>query len=116
MVNAANRNGPRAGHYVATAAGYSAFIPAPLPPNPPLRIEGDLQQQLSEADRAVGRLDGSIYTLPNPDLFVYMYVRKEASVAIHGRHAAALRGFREQGASRPEAPAIAPAPWFIART
>jgi Fic family protein len=33
---------------------------------------------LSEADRALGRLDGSIQTLPNPDLFVYMYVRKEA--------------------------------------
>jgi Fic family protein len=33
---------------------------------------------LSEADRALGRLDGSVQTLPNPDLFVYMYVRKEA--------------------------------------
>jgi Fic family protein len=33
---------------------------------------------LSEADRALGRLDGSIKTLPNPDLFVFMYVRKEA--------------------------------------
>ena len=33
---------------------------------------------LSQADRALGRLDGSTETLPNPDLFVYMYVRKEA--------------------------------------
>jgi Fic family protein len=33
---------------------------------------------LSKADLALGRLDGSIQTLPNPDLFVYMYVRKEA--------------------------------------
>jgi Fic family protein len=41
-------------------------------------LEGDLQEQLSRADRALGRLDGSIQTLPNPDLFVYMYVRKEA--------------------------------------
>ena len=38
----------------------------------------DLQRRLSAADRAVGRLDGSIQTLPNPDLFVMMYVRKEA--------------------------------------
>jgi cell filamentation protein, protein adenylyltransferase len=38
----------------------------------------ELQRLLSAADRAVGRLDGSIQTLPNPDLFVLMYVRKEA--------------------------------------
>jgi Fic family protein len=33
---------------------------------------------LSNAERALGRLDGSVLTLPNPDLFVFMYVRKEA--------------------------------------
>jgi Fic family protein len=43
-----------------------------------VRIEGELQAELSRADRALGRLDGSITTLPNPDLFVMMYVRKEA--------------------------------------
>lgn len=68
----------RAGRYVAQTAGYRAFLPAPLPPSPPVEIEGPLQVLLSEADRALGRLDGSIQTLPNPDLFVYMYVRKEA--------------------------------------
>ncbi len=68
----------RAGRYVKQIAGYRAFIPEPLPPKPPVRIEGELQLQLSLADRALGRLDGSIQTLPNPDLFVYMYVRKEA--------------------------------------
>jgi Fic family protein len=36
---------------------------------------------LSEADRALGRLEGSIQTLPNPDLFVFMYVRKEAALS-----------------------------------
>jgi hypothetical protein len=41
-------------------------------------MEGNLQRLLSEADRALGRLDGSIYTLPNPELFIYMYVGKEA--------------------------------------
>jgi Fic family protein len=41
-------------------------------------MEGELQALLSLADRALGRLDGSIQTLPNPDLFVFMYVRKEA--------------------------------------
>jgi len=49
-----------------------------LPPNPPVQIGEDLQVLLSKADRALGRLDGSIQTLPHPDLFVYMYVRKEA--------------------------------------
>jgi hypothetical protein len=37
-----------------------------------------LQAHLSQADRALGRLDGSMQTLPHPDLFVFMYVRKEA--------------------------------------
>lgn len=68
----------RAGRYVRQSTGYRAFIPAPLPPNPPVVLTGTLQALLSEADRAVGRLDGSIHTLPNPDLFVFMYVRKEA--------------------------------------
>src|SRR5215203_3491444 len=68
----------RAGRYVRQPTGYRAFIPAPLPPEPAVRIGGEMQCLLSEADRALGRLDGSVQTLPNPDLFVYMYVRKEA--------------------------------------
>jgi Fic family protein len=68
----------RAGRYQAQPSGYRAFLPAPLPPDPRVRIEGEVQHRLSEADRALGRLDGSVTTLPNPDLFVYMYVRKEA--------------------------------------
>ncbi|MFN9211196.1 MAG: Fic/DOC family N-terminal domain-containing protein, partial [Betaproteobacteria bacterium] len=63
-------------------------MPAPLPPQPALALGGELQGLLSAADRALGRLDGSVLTLgrldgsvltlPNPDLFVFMYVRKEA--------------------------------------
>jgi len=68
----------RAGRYVQQSTGYRAFIPAVLPPQPPIALVGPLQALLSEADRALGRLDGSIQTLPNPDLFVFMYVRKEA--------------------------------------
>ena len=68
----------RAGRYVRQPGGYQAFIPVPLPPDPPVRLEGELQSLLSRADRALGRLDGSIQTLPHPDLFVAMYVRKEA--------------------------------------
>lgn len=68
----------RAGHYRKQPTGYRAFLPAPLPPDPPVRLDGPLQVLLSRADRALGRLDGSVRTLPNPDLFVFMYVRKEA--------------------------------------
>jgi len=67
----------RAGRYIRQPADYRAFIPAPLPPDPPVDMTG-LQGLLSRADRALGRLDGSVLTLPNPDLFVFMYVRKEA--------------------------------------
>lgn len=68
----------RAGRYQQQPTGYRAFIPEPLPPEPPIDLTGELQHWLSQADRALGRLDGSIQTLPHPDLFVAMYVRKEA--------------------------------------
>ncbi len=68
----------RAGRYIRQLTGYKAFIPAPLPPDPPIRMSSGLQGLLSEASLTLGRLDGSVLTLPNPDLFVMMYVRKEA--------------------------------------
>jgi Fic family protein len=67
----------RAGHFVKQPQGYLAFIPAKLPPAPPLNML-KLTKLLSEADIALGRLDGSTSTLPNPELFVAMYVRREA--------------------------------------
>lgn len=68
----------RAGRYQMQPTGYSAFVPAPLPPAEGLQIDDEMLALLSEADRALGRLDGSADTLPNPDLFVMMYIRKEA--------------------------------------
>lgn len=68
----------RAGQYISQPAGYRAFVPAPLPPQPAVDLAGELPALLSAADRAMGRLDGSVLTLPNADLFVFMYVRKEA--------------------------------------
>lgn len=68
----------RAGSYITQASGYRAFVPAALPPTPAIQLDGALQLLLSRADMALGRLDGSVQTLPNPDLFVLMYVRKEA--------------------------------------
>lgn len=78
MSSASSPGAHRAGRYIRQVTGYSAFIPAKLPPEPRLEIDEEMQTLLSRADRALGRLDGSIQTLPNPDLFVLMYVRKEA--------------------------------------
>ncbi|MEO0080167.1 MAG: Fic family protein [candidate division WOR-3 bacterium] len=68
----------RSGSYILQPGGYRAFIPAPLPPNPPISMDDELLALLSDADISLGRLDGSTETLPNPDLFVAMFVRKEA--------------------------------------
>lgn len=68
----------RAGQYIRQPANYRAFIPKPLPPEPPLAWDDELLTLLSAADQSLGRLDGVADTLPNPDLFVGMYVRKEA--------------------------------------
>lgn len=78
MNNATDNKTNRAGRYLRQPTGYRAFIPAPLPPDPPLDLDGPLRDTLSAADYALGRLDGAVLTLPNPDLFVFMYVRKEA--------------------------------------
>lgn len=68
----------RAGRYVKQLTGYRAFIPGPLPPDPPIQVDHGLLSLLSRADQTLGRLDGLTQTLPNPDLFVAMYVRREA--------------------------------------
>jgi Fic family protein len=68
----------RAGRFVSQPAGYRAFIPAPLPPVPPLSLDDEAQCLLNDAAFELGRLDGTAVNLPNPDLFLSMYVRKEA--------------------------------------
>ena len=68
----------RAGRYISRPTGYRAFYPAPLPPVPPIAIEGELLRLLSNADRALARLDAVSTFLPTTDLFVAMYVRLEA--------------------------------------
>ena len=55
-----------------------AFIPAPLPPDPPLVFEGKLQESLFRAHHALGQLDSATALLPDTALFLYAYVRKEA--------------------------------------
>lgn len=55
-----------------------AFVPHPLPPEPPLQLSGVDQDLLERANRAIGRLDGLSVLPPDTSLFIYFYVRKEA--------------------------------------
>ncbi len=69
------------GRYAPSTAGgetVRAFVPAPLPPVPALDLTGDRQQRLEQATLAVGRLDSVSALLPEPQLFLYAYVRREA--------------------------------------
>jgi Fic family protein len=71
----------RAGRFIKAQSGaesYRAFHPKPLPPDPPLHIGHELQELLDMANQALGRLDGITLLLPDPDLFLYSYIRKEA--------------------------------------
>jgi len=69
------------GRYESTSFGgerVDAFVPAPLPPDPPIALDGPLQPALEAASLALGRLDGISTLLPTPAIFLYTYVRKEA--------------------------------------
>jgi Fic family protein len=69
------------GQYASTVAGgetVRAFVPHPLPPAPPLDLSGDRQSLLERATLALGRLDSIALLLPDPQLFLYAYVRREA--------------------------------------
>ena len=71
----------RAGAFVSNLTGemaYPSFRPAPLPPNPPIALSGELVSKLVDANKKLAALDGLSARIPNMDLFVSMYVRKEA--------------------------------------
>jgi Fic family protein len=71
----------RAGRWVRQGVGeaaYKAFIPAPLPPMPPIAVDSALQRRLEAAGLALGRLDGIGRLLPGPEELLYSYIRKEA--------------------------------------
>ena len=71
----------RAGAFVSNLTGemaYPSFRPAPLPPNPPIVLSGELVSKLVDANKKLAALDGLSARIPNMDLFVSMYVRKEA--------------------------------------
>ena len=70
----------RLGTYVVKTfkdESFQAYVPPPLPPDPPLALQ-PLLPLLEQANQALGRLDGLASILPDPSLFIYLYVRKEA--------------------------------------
>lgn len=71
----------RAGTYTNNLHGemaYKSFSPAPLPPNPPINIDEEMVNLLVDANKQVAILEESATLIPNVNLFVSMYVRKEA--------------------------------------
>lgn len=74
------KRGPTGQFEISSVAGETvrAFIPHPLPPDPPLALSSEHQMLLERALVALGRLDSIATLLPDPHLFLYMYVRKEA--------------------------------------
>ncbi len=71
----------RGGEYVPNLTGeasYRSFRPSPLPPTPPLILNEDTTQLLIDANRRLSELDTTASLIPSTDLFVSMYVRKEA--------------------------------------
>ena len=76
-----------------------AFIPASLPPKPPISFVGPLQRRLEAAVLAIGRLDGASALLPEKSLFLYAYVRKEAVLSSQIEGTQFLRPLRQWSCS-----------------
>lgn len=68
----------RTGRVIRHPNGYNTFLPNPLPPNPPLQLDAEGISLLAQAALSLGKLDGLASIISDPDLFVYLYVRKEA--------------------------------------
>ena len=71
----------RAGTFISNLSGemtYKSFRPSPLPPTPPVDIDPDMLAKLIEANKELSYLEGVSSRIPNVDIFVSMYVRKEA--------------------------------------
>jgi len=98
----------RLGTYIVSTVGgerVRAFVPPPLPPKPPLQLDG-LFGLMEQANQALGRLDGLATILPDVSLFIYLYVRKEAvlSSQIEGTQSSLSDLLLYESAEAPGAP------------
>jgi len=78
----------RAGEFKKNLTGelqYQSFLPRPLPPSPPIELDSDCVKLLSKANRSIGILEGVSRQVANVELFVAMYVRKEALLILSDR-------------------------------
>ena len=91
----------RTGEFVWQPGQFAAFYPARLPFAPSVRYDDELRYILSKADQAIGRLDSAADMIPNPDIFVGIYVQKEAVLTsqLEGVTRASLSEFLEQEAA-----------------
>lgn len=67
----------RSGNIITQQTGYKAFIPKPLPPDPPIQMEGEIQHLLTNANIAIGKMDTIGYLAPNLDHIIAMYVQED---------------------------------------
>lgn len=77
-IDLASDRAGRLEHQKTPKESFYAFVPKPLPPHPALAIDSELEDLMGEANRALGGLNSITILLPNPALFLRMYVRKEA--------------------------------------
>lgn len=85
----------RAGCFITNLSGemaYQSFRPNPLPPEPPIEMSNEMIAKLIDANRRLATLDGLSSRIPNMDLFVSMYVRKEALLSSPDRRDAVYAG------------------------
>ncbi|MFC1595456.1 Fic family protein [Gemmatimonadota bacterium] len=96
----------RSGTFLNQPTGYVAFVPDDLPPEPAIVYDDGLLQLLSDADRALGRLDGVVDNVPSPEVFVFMFVRTEAvlSSQIEGTQATLLDVLKHEAKQQTEKP------------
>jgi Fic family protein len=81
MARRPHQTSTRAGVFLEAQSGpdgFWAFHPNALPPEPPLALDARRQSLIDRANQALGRLDGITLLLPDPDQFLYSYIRKEA--------------------------------------
>jgi Fic family protein len=69
------------GKFVTQPAGFKAFVPDTFPPKTPLNFRPQTQLLAADATLALGKLDGIAQLIPDIDFFIYMYVRKEATLS-----------------------------------
>lgn len=86
------------GNFVKQPAGFKAFVPEKFPPFKTLKLDVNTEKLHTEAVFQLGKLDGITLLLPDLDFFIFMYVRKEATLSsqIEGTKATMIDSIRAE--------------------